>query len=94
MIAELEDSFAQVGGSLLVSVKGIPIVIGKDIMFMPDSELNTGYFGSTTNIGLGFGLPGGEFHVEWGETATWKSTQFNIFDVAKVAYDKTMEWQR
>ena len=43
-----------------------------------------------TNVG--FGTPGSEFHVEWGETATWNQTQFNVFDVAKGIYVKIMEW--
>ena len=41
---------------------------------------------------MGFGTPGGEFHVEWGETATWNATRFNIFDVSKDVYIKIMEW--
>ena len=63
---------------------------GGDFNIIPDSALNTTYLGATTNVG--FGTPGGEFHVEWGETATWNATRFNIFDVAENVYIKIMEW--
>ena len=56
----------------------------------PDSTLNTTFIGATTT--LGFGTHGREHHVEWCETATWNTTRFNIFDVAKNIYIKIMEW--
>ena len=55
---------------------------------IPDSILNTAYLGATANIG--FGTPGGEFHVEWGKT--WNVIRFNVFDVAEDIYIKIMEW--
>lgn len=41
---------------------------------------------------MGVGTPGGEFHVEWGETVTWDATRFNIFDVVEDIYIRIMEW--
>ena len=89
-IYKLEGPSYQIGGSLGVPVYGVPLAVGGDFNIIPDSALDTTYFGATTNIG--FGTPGGEFHVEWGETATWNITRFNIFDVAKNIYIKIMEW--
>ena len=80
----------QIGGSVGIPVQGIPLAVGGDFNIIPDDILNTIYLGATTNVG--FGTPGGEFHVEWGETATWTATQFNIFDVAENIYIKIMEW--
>ena len=80
----------QIGGSVGIPVYGVPVAAGGDFNIIPDDELGTVYFGTTTNVGLG--TPGGEFHVEWGETSTWKETRFNIFDVAKNIYIKVMEW--
>jgi hypothetical protein len=59
-------------------------------LFVPDSELKTGYYGVTGNIG--FGTPGGEIHIEWGETITISQTKFNFFDVARSLYHGLMEW--
>ena len=89
-IDKLNGSFYQMGGSIAVPVEGIPVAAGGDVMLMPDTELNTGYFGLTENIG--FGTPGKEFHVEWGETTTISCTQFNIYDISKFIYIKIMEW--
>ena len=89
-IKKLEGPGYQIGGSVGVPVYGIPLAAGGDFSIIPDTELNKTYFGATTNMGLG--TPGGEFHVEWGETATWNQTQFNVFDVAKTIYIKIMEW--
>lgn len=80
----------QIGGSVGIPVQGIPLAVGGDFNIIPDDILNTIYLGATTNVG--FGTHGGEFHVEWGETATWTATQFNIFDVAENIYIKIMEW--
>lgn len=57
-------------------------------MFMPDPDLNTGYFGLTGNVG--FGTPGKELHIEWGTTDTL--AQFNVYDVARFVCIKIMEW--
>lgn len=89
-IKKLNGSGYQVGGSAGVPIYGVPIALGGDFNIMPDTELNKVYYGATSNIG--FGTPGGEIHVEWGETATWRQTQFNVFDVAKGIYVKIMEW--
>ena len=71
-------------------IEGVPVAAGGDVMFMPDPELNTGYFGLTRNVG--FGTPGKEFHVEWGTTVTIPYTQFNVYEVARSVYIKIMEW--
>lgn len=86
----VDNRISDIGGSLGVPVCGVPLAVGGDFNIIPDSAPDTTYFGATTNIG--FGTPGGEFHVEWGETATWNITRFNIFDVAKNIYIKIMEW--
>jgi len=89
-IDKLEGLGYQVGGSAGIPVYGVPVAVGGDINIMPDSDLNKTYFGATTN--LGFGTPGGEFHVEWGETATWDASRFNIFDIANETYIRFMDW--
>ena len=89
-IDKLEGPYYQIGGSVAAPVEGVPLAIGGDVMFMPDTLLNKGYFGLTGN--LGFGTPGTEFHVEWGSTATWNSSRFNVFDVAREIYLKILEW--
>ena len=86
----LEGSGYQIGGSAGFPVHGIPVAVGGDFNIIPDAYANSAYFGATTNIG--FGTPGGEFHVEWSETATWGYSQFNIFDVAEKIYTRIMEW--
>ena len=89
-IDKLNDAYYQVGGSIAVPIEGVPVAAGGDVMFMPDPELNTGYFGLTGNVG--FGTPGKEFHVEWGTTVTLPYTQFNVYEVARSVYIKIMEW--
>ena len=89
-IDKLNGAYYQVGGSMAVPVEGIPVAVGGDVMFMPDAELNTEYFGLTGNVG--FGTPGMEFHVEWGTTVTLPRTQFNVYEVARSVYIKIMEW--
>ena len=89
-IKKLEDAGYQMGGSMGIPVYGVPIATGGDFNIIPDTELNKTYLGVTSNVGVG--TPGIEFHVEWGETATWRQTQFNVFDSAKTIYVKIMEW--
>ena len=91
-IDKLNDAYYQVGGSIAVPIEGVPVPVaaGGDVMFMPDPELNTGYFGLTGNVG--FGSPGKEFHVERGTTVTLPYTQFNVYEVARSVYIKIMEW--
>ena len=89
-IKKLNDAYYQVGGSIAVPIEGVPVAAGGDIMYMPDPELNTGYFGLTGNAGLG--TPGKEFHVEWGTTATIPGMQFNVYDFARAVYIKIMGW--
>lgn len=89
-INKLNDSYYQIGGSIAMPIEGVPVAAGGDVMFMPDPELNTTYFGLTGNIG--FGTPGKELHSEWGTTVTLPYTKFNIYDFAKAVYIKIMEW--
>ena len=89
-IKKLEGPSYQCGGSVGIPVSNIPIAAGGDFNIIPDKELNRTYFGTTTNVGIG--TPGAEVHIEWGETATWKQTQFNVFDIAQGVYVKIMEW--
>lgn len=89
-IDKLNGPFYQVGGSSAAVVGGVPVAAGGDIVFMPDTELNKGYFGLTGNIG--FGTPGVEAHVEWGNTSTFTATRFNVFDIARDIYNMIMEW--
>lgn len=80
----------QIGESHGFKAKGVPLSFGGDLNIIPDNKLNKVYLGSTTNAG--FGTPGTEYHVEWGETSTIKGSQFNIFDVAKNLYNNVMGW--
>ena len=89
-IYKLNGSGYQIGGSVGIPVSGVPLAAGSDFNIIPDEALNKIYFGSTTSIG--FGTPGRELHVEWGETAAWNCTRFNIFDLAENIYDKIMGW--
>ena len=88
IIHDLNGPGYQIGGSVGVPVYGIPLVVGGDFNILPNSK-NTNYYGVTTNVG--FGTPGAEFHVEWGETQTC-TTQFNIFDWMKTVYTEIMGW--
>ena len=89
-IDKLEGPGYQIGGSFVVPVEGVPLVVAGDYNIIPDSDSGVGYQGFTINFGLG--TPGREFHVEWGETKTRKATRFNIYDVAAKAYSKIMGW--
>ena len=89
-IKKLEGPAYQFGGSFGFPVYGVPLSAGGDFNIIPDSELNKTYFGMSTNAG--FGTPGLEFHVEWGETATWTITQFNVYEVMGDVYSMIMEW--
>ncbi|OJU14235.1 MAG: hypothetical protein BGN88_12375 [Clostridiales bacterium 43-6] len=83
-IKKLEGTGYQVGGSIGRPIYGIPASAGAELNIIPDSALKKTYYGGTGSIGIG--TPGGEFHAEWGETATWNQMQFNMFDVEKGIY--------
>ena len=89
-IDKLEGTGYQIGGSAGIPVYGIPIAVGGDFVIIPDETENDVYFGNTINAG--FGTPGGEGHVEWGETATWGKTRFNVFGLIDDIYKKISEW--
>ena len=89
-INSLDGDYYQIGGSAGIPVAGIPLAVGGDFSIIPDSTLDKRYVGATANIG--FGIPGAEFHVEWGSTATWNETRFNLFDVADGLFIRIMEW--
>lgn len=91
-IRKLNGMGYQLGGSAIIPVDGVPVAIGGDFNIIPDDTSGKTYFGTTKNIGVGVGQLGVEFHVEWGNTGTWKATQFNVFDMARQAYIKVMEW--
>ena len=80
----------QIGGSVGVPAFGVPFAAGGDFNIIPDNNGTSTYLGMTTNVG--FGTPGREFHVEWGQTATWDATRFNVFDLAEELYVIIMEW--
>ena len=85
----LEGPSQQIGGSVGVPIYGVPISAGGDLIFMRNEKLNKNYFGYSKN--LGFGTPGGEMHVEWGETQTITSTEFNVYDLIDKFFIKIME---
>ena len=89
-IYKLEGLGYQIGGSVGMFVHGVPLSVGGDVNIIPDSTSGSNYLGVTANIGIG--TQGGEFHIIRSETITWKSTRFNIFDVAEDLYNKIMEW--
>ena len=89
-IDALEGLGAQLGGSVGAPVFGVPIVLGADVNIIPDPGKKKVYTGSTGNIGFGF--PGAEAHVEWGETATLGGARINIFDIADQLYNRIMGW--
>ena len=89
-IKKLEGPSYQIGGSVGVPIYGVPITAGGDFNIVPDNKSNKTYFGITNNVG--FGTPGREFHIDWGETSTIKGSGFNIFTLAKIIYKKIMEW--
>ena len=77
----------QIGGSYT----GAPVIVGGDLNIIPDSDENTTYYGGTLSGGFAFGS-GGEVHVTIGKTFSIPKTKFNVFDAAKAAYIKIMEW--
>ena len=82
-INELNGSGYQIGKSVLIPTDRIPIVLGNDFNIIPDTQRHRMYYGTTYTIGTGYGSPGGEFHIEWGETGTIRQTQFNLFNIAR-----------
>ena len=89
-INELEGLGYQIGGSTTAVVGGIPFSGGVDCNIIPDSKTRRYYYGITTSAGIG--VPGAEFHVEWGNTTTLRTTEFNIFDSIDQICIDIMEW--
>mgnify|MGYP004468819933 CR=1 FL=1 len=81
----------QFGGSFGFSAGGVPVVVGGDYNVFASDDLKKAYKGGT--LGGGFGSPGGEVHVGFGDTITIDSTSFNIYDIFNDAYIKIMEWE-
>lgn len=88
-IYKLKGPSQQVGGSFGVPIYGVPVSAGGDLILMRDDELNKNYFGYSKNVGLG--TPGGEMHIEWGETQTISGTEFNVYDLIDKFFIKIME---
>ena len=92
-INALKGTGYQIGGSVVVPIKGVPLNLGCDLNIIPDPRNDKTYYGVTLTQGLAYpNLPSAEVHVEWGETFTIQKTQFNIFDVGRSVYNKIMEW--
>lgn len=89
-INKLEGLGYQLGGSGGTLVGGVPLAGGTDFNIIPDSATGKHYYGTTMSFGVG--IPGAELHIEWGNTATWNATQFNIFDSIDQFCIKIMEW--
>ena len=89
-INKLEGLGYQLGGSAGIPVGGVPLAGGADFNIIPDSATGKNYYGTTTSFGVG--IPGAELHVEWGNTATWNATQFNIFESIDQWCINIMEW--
>lgn len=66
------------------------VAFSGELNIIPDTSENTSYFGVTAGIGVG--TPSGEVHVELCNTVTSNIARFNVFDKAKEAYIKIMEW--
>ena len=77
-IDKLEGFGCQIGGAIQVPIYEIPLMFGIDINLFPDTDTGKMYFGFTRTAG--FGTPGGEFHIEWGNTGTLEKTRVNLFD--------------
>ena len=91
-IDKLNGFGCQVGGSCGFSAGPVPVAVGGDLSFSPDSRADTTYIGWTRNVGVG--TPGLEFHVEMSNTGTehWKWVQINIFDEIDGMCAKIKEW--
>ncbi len=86
-----EDNLAyQVGGTAGVPVYGVPLAFGGDLVVIPDTNESRTYYGGTANVG--FGSPGGEFHIEWGKTVSLQNNEYNIFDDLEKIYQVIMGW--
>ena len=85
-IDKLNGFGCNIGGS----IGAYGLTGGAEINIIPDDIRNKTYWGRTTSIGAG--VPGGEAHVEFGNTGTINKTTFNIFDVVNNFFDDIMEW--
>jgi len=82
-IFKLEGEGYQAGGSL-----NLALLTGLEANLIPDREENTAYVGLTRLVGIG--SPGGEVHVEGGNTRT--EMHINIFRIYEKLYRRIMEW--
>ena len=80
---------AQIGGTVGMMVGPVPLSGGGDVMLIYNPTNKKTYYGLTCNAG--FGSPGHELHIEWGDTTT-ETKEFNIYELAEDIYIKIMEW--
>ncbi len=78
-IYHLEGMGYRIGGSLAAPVSGIPMYGGFDVDIIPDDEADTHYYGTTRSSGVG--VPGGEYHIEFGKT--FGGVSVNLFELWK-----------
>ena len=78
------------GCSAGVPIEGVPIVACTDFVVIPNKMENKYYYGNTSADGIG--TPGIEAHVGSSYTLTWKSTKFNVFEIAEDIDKSIEEW--
>lgn len=86
-IYKLNGSGYQIGCSVAAPV--IFITAGAEGLLIPDQEYSSSYLGFTKSLGAS--TPGADFHIEWGETRTWKESRLNVFDLLRQGYIKIMD---
>ena len=92
-VNELNGSGYQIGASASIPIPPSPIAIsvGRDVNIIPNSKLNTNYYGLSSFTGIAPPYPSTELHFEWGETGS-AFLQFNVFNVMQNIYVRIMEW--
>ena len=92
-VNELNGSGYQIGASASIPIPPSPIAIsvGRDVNIIPNSKLNTNYYGLSSFTGIAPPYPSTELHFEWGETGS-AFLQFNVFNVMQNIYIRIMEW--
>ena len=80
----------QAGGSYAAVVNGVPLATSLEMNIIPNDTIGTTYYGGT--VGVGLGIPGGEGHIEWGETKSFENRRINLRDVSEQIYSKARRW--